>query len=140
MLEIKNIYKSYNGKEVLQNFCFDLNDNEKLGIVGQNGSGKSTMVNIIGGIINPDKGTVTVNGYSLKDKEYKSLIGCVFELPVYIEELTINESLLLMKHIYGISTKTYQKNILFLNRHSFWINTLIPKLGGYQKVIRQGFH
>ena len=51
-----------------------------------------------------------MDSYSLSSKEYKLLCGFVLEKPLYIEELTINEMLILMGQIYQLDNNTYQDN------------------------------
>lgn len=57
-LELNNIEKSYNGKTILFLDHLSVYQNEKIGIIGENGQGKSTLLNLIMEITQPDKGTV----------------------------------------------------------------------------------
>ena len=58
VLEIKSISKSFGDKVILKDFSYLFNRTEKLGIIGKNGTGKSTFLNIITGNLLPDSGTV----------------------------------------------------------------------------------
>lgn len=58
LLELKDIEKRYEGKLVLAVEQLKIYKNERIGIVGGNGQGKSTLLNIIAGEIKPDKGVV----------------------------------------------------------------------------------
>jgi len=58
VLEIKSISKSFGDKVILKDFSYMFNRTEKLGIIGQNGTGKSTFLNIITGNLLPDSGIV----------------------------------------------------------------------------------
>jgi ABC transport system ATP-binding/permease protein len=58
ILEIKNVSKSYGDKKVINDFNYLFNRFEKAGLIGRNGTGKTTLLNIITGLIQPDKGTV----------------------------------------------------------------------------------
>ena len=69
MLKLTNIVKSFNstGKPedqltVLNGLNLTINDGEFVTIIGQNGSGKSTTMNLITGVIFPDSGTIELNG------------------------------------------------------------------------------
>ncbi len=67
MLRVENISKSYNGKDILNNISFSLDEGEKAGIIGLNGIGKTTLLRIIADEEKPDSGKI------IKDKN--SLIG-----------------------------------------------------------------
>ena len=58
ILEIKNVSKSFGDKVILKNFTYLFNRFEKAGLIGRNGTGKTTLLNIITGLVEPDKGTV----------------------------------------------------------------------------------
>jgi ABC transport system ATP-binding/permease protein len=58
ILEIKGISKSYGDKVLLKDFTYLFNRFEKVGLIGRNGTGKTTLLNIITGLAEPDKGTV----------------------------------------------------------------------------------
>lgn len=58
ILELKNIYKSFGDKILVKDFSYSFNRFEKAGLIGRNGTGKTTLLNIITGLTNPDKGTV----------------------------------------------------------------------------------
>ena len=67
MLKVENVSKSYNGKDVLNDISFSLDEGEKAGIIGLNGIGKTTLLRIIADEEKPDSGKI------IKDKN--SLIG-----------------------------------------------------------------
>jgi ATP-binding cassette subfamily F protein uup len=58
ILEIRNVSKSYGEKVLLTDFTYLFNRFEKAGLIGRNGTGKSTLLNIITGLTEPDKGSV----------------------------------------------------------------------------------
>jgi ATP-binding cassette subfamily F protein uup len=58
ILEIKKVSKSYGEKVLLKDFTYQFNRFEKAGLIGRNGTGKTTLLNIITGITEPDEGTV----------------------------------------------------------------------------------
>jgi ATP-binding cassette subfamily F protein 3 len=73
MIHIKNLSKNYGPKEVLRNVDFELERNEKVAFVGQNGQGKSTLAKMIGGKTPPTEGLLEVNervlmGYYAQDQ------------------------------------------------------------------------
>lgn len=89
MLELREIYKYYNPGTVnemclFNNFNFKVDDGEFVAVVGSNGSGKTSMLNIICGSIPIDEGAVLINGTNITNMpEYKRMgrIGRVFQNP-----------------------------------------------------------
>jgi ABC transport system ATP-binding/permease protein len=74
ILEVTDIEKSFGGRRLIKPFTYLFKQNEKIGIIGPNGSGKTTFLNILTGKINPDSGIVdkginTVFGYFTQNKE-----------------------------------------------------------------------
>ena len=93
ILELENISKSFNGKPVMNNFSYTFKKGDKIGVAGKNGTGKSTLLNIVTGAIKPDNGKVlvgetTVFGYyqqgGLEFKEEERVIDVVKNIAEYI--------------------------------------------------------
>ena len=89
MLELKNIYKSYNPGNVnemclFEDFNLEVPDGQFVAVVGSNGSGKTSMLNLICGSIQADRGQVLVNGVDIssrKDYQRHKTIGRVYQDP-----------------------------------------------------------
>jgi ABC transport system ATP-binding/permease protein len=60
VIEIENISKSYDENRVIDNFSYIVLRNDRVGIIGANGGGKSTLINMIAGLIQPDTGVIDV--------------------------------------------------------------------------------
>jgi len=60
-LKIENLCMSFGTQTIFDNISFQINNNDKVGIIGVNGAGKSTLFNILLGNITPDSGTITLN-------------------------------------------------------------------------------
>lgn len=61
ILEVKNLYTSYNGHVALENINFSINEGEYVCLVGENGSGKSTLIKTIVGLHKKDSGEIILN-------------------------------------------------------------------------------
>lgn len=78
VVEIKKVYKSYGDKKILNGFDYTFNKGERVGIIGKNGAGKSTFINILQGLQEADSGkinigdTVIFGNYSQQGLEIKS--------------------------------------------------------------------
>jgi branched-chain amino acid transport system ATP-binding protein len=62
ILEVKSLSKAFGGLVAIKNLDFTVNEGEIVGLIGPNGSGKTTLFNLIGGVLNPDKGEINFNG------------------------------------------------------------------------------
>lgn len=65
-LAVQNVEKGYGGRKVLQKVSFTVQPNEFICILGHSGCGKSTLLNLIAGFLQPDSGSITVNGENVK--------------------------------------------------------------------------
>ncbi|MBQ7816117.1 MAG: ATP-binding cassette domain-containing protein, partial [Oscillospiraceae bacterium] len=87
VLELKNIEKTFyagtiNENYVLKNLSLELEDGDYVTVIGGNGAGKSTMLNVISGALHPDSGHVIIDGEDVtKLKEYQraKYLGRVFQ-------------------------------------------------------------
>ncbi|WP_297631500.1 ABC transporter ATP-binding protein [uncultured Clostridium sp.] len=71
ILEINGIKKSYGKKNVLKGINFSLESGKTLGILGPNGNGKTTLLNIIGGLLQPDEGEILIDNISISSESKK---------------------------------------------------------------------
>lgn len=78
---------SVNEFTALQDIDLTINEGEFIGIIGHTGSGKSTLIQQLNGLMQPTSGTVTVDGYDMSDKKQRAkgraLVGMVFQYPDY---------------------------------------------------------
>ena len=93
ILELDHVHKSFNGKAIINNFSYIFKKGDRIGVAGKNGTGKSTLLNIITGVIKPDSGHVnvgetTVFGYyrqgGLEFKDEERVIDVVKNIAEYI--------------------------------------------------------
>lgn len=76
-----------NAYTALKDVTFTVDDNEFVGLIGHTGSGKSTLIQQLNGLMHPTSGSVTVDGYDMNDKKQRAkgraLIGMAFQYPDY---------------------------------------------------------
>ena len=65
ILELQNVSKAFNGKPILQEFSYTFKKGDRIGVAGKNGTGKSTLLNLITGQLKPDSGIVSVGETSV---------------------------------------------------------------------------
>ena len=105
-LEVKHVFYTYQEgspteSHALQDICLNVDEGEFLGIVGHTGSGKSTLIQHLNGLLKPTKGDVLVDGLNINRKEAKGKlkelrmkVGIVFQYPEYqLFEETVDKSI-----------------------------------------------
>ncbi|MDD7112912.1 MAG: ATP-binding cassette domain-containing protein [Lachnospiraceae bacterium] len=126
MLELKHIDKYYNQGTVnemclFHDFNLSIADGEFVSVVGSNGSGKTSMLNLICGSIDMDRGSICINGRDIsKEKEFKrsAYIGRVYQNPAMgtCPSMTILENMALADNkgkFFGLKAGTNKKRIDF---------------------------
>ena len=109
MLEVKNIVKSFDGKEVLKGIDFKVDKGEKVIIIGPSGSGKSTFLRTLNLLESIDIGDIIFEGNKINTKinvdEYRQKIGMVFQSFNLFNNLTVKENIMLAPVTLKLKTK-----------------------------------
>jgi phospholipid/cholesterol/gamma-HCH transport system ATP-binding protein len=98
MIKLVDVYKSFGEKKVLQGFTLDVAEGETVVIIGYSGSGKSVAIKHIVGLLQPDAGTVFVDGQEVPRLsrrelyELRARIGYVFQFAALFDSLTVGEN------------------------------------------------
>jgi phospholipid/cholesterol/gamma-HCH transport system ATP-binding protein len=98
MIQLKNVYKSFGSKRVLQGFTLDVREGETMVIIGFSGTGKSVAIKHIVRLLEPDSGEVFVDGVdvnSLGRSELSALrakVGYVFQFAALFDSLSIGDN------------------------------------------------
>ena len=92
-VQVKNIFHTYNkgnpdAKIALKDVSFSINEGEILGVIGHTGSGKSTMLQHLNGLLKPDSGQIIIGDIDITDEkvkmtEIRKRVGLVFQYPEY---------------------------------------------------------
>ena len=111
LIEYKNICKSYSGTPVLQGFNLEINEGDFLCVVGTSGSGKTTMMKMINGLLTPDKGELLISGKNIKDEDIISLrrkIGYAIQGNGLFPHMTAAENIGYVPKLEGADDKTIE--------------------------------
>lgn len=104
---VSSVTKSYGDIVALDNVSFSVRKGEMFGLIGPDGSGKSTLYGILATLLTPDSGTVTVDGYDVR-KEFRRIrtrIGYMPEKFSLYQDLTVRENLNFFATLFGVSVK-----------------------------------
>ena len=105
LLSVENLSCGYDGKEAIHDLNFEIRRGEVVALLGTNGAGKSTTLNVISGNIKPDCGTVKICGQdiSIRPKQAKINLGYLPDTPPLYRELNVYEYLQFTARIHGVS-------------------------------------
>lgn len=103
-LTIEHLSGGYGQLPVLKDLNFEIKDGELVGLIGLNGAGKSTTIKEIIGLLQPQSGSITLNGMTLATdpENYRKQIGYIPETPALYEELTLKEHIEITAMAYDI--------------------------------------
>ena len=98
VIELKNVYKSFNGKKVLDGVNMNVKKGETLAVIGPSGCGKSTLLRLIIGLFPPTSGEISVKGNNIVNIDEDELtnirkhIGMVFQSSALFDSLSVGEN------------------------------------------------
>lgn len=140
MIEIVNVSKTYGGRvKAVDNISLTVESGCIYGFLGPNGAGKTTTIKLITGIIQPDSGTIRVDGRDTKTDALgaKMNIGFVPDDPNIFLRLKGIEYLAFMADIYGVSSRDRKQIIDGMAKRFEMTNALGDKIQSYSHGMRQ---
>lgn len=135
MIRIKNITKSFDSKLVLDDISFNIEDNAITALIGPNGMGKTTLLNILCNVLSPDQGTIECENPQFSKEIFTVLSG---NQHLYAKN-TVKENVYFLSILRGLSTAQIKSNIE--KYHSYFPiydeiqNSLFEKLSFGQKQL-----
>ncbi len=108
ILEFKNLYKSYDKKEVLKGLSFKAESGRPLAFLGRNGAGKTTTIRILMDVIKKDGGEITIDGTPFRAKDFK--IGYLPEERGMYQKVNILEQLIYFAELKGYNPEVAKKS------------------------------
>jgi phospholipid/cholesterol/gamma-HCH transport system ATP-binding protein len=100
MIEVKNVWKAFDGNEVLRDLSIAIDKGETIAIVGSSGCGKTVLLKHILGLLEPDRGEILVDGVNIsKDSahlfEVRKKFGMVFQSSALFDSLNVIENVII---------------------------------------------
>lgn len=92
LLQVKNVYKSYGDKQVLKDVSFTVESGRIVGLLGKNGTGKSTIIKLINDLLTIDKGEILINGVPV-GVESKKIVAYLPERTYLDKSMTVKKAL-----------------------------------------------
>lgn len=141
VVKVEHLSHRYSVQWAIKDINFEIKRKGTLGLLGSNGAGKSTTMNIICGVLNQTEGEVYINGICLREHpvEAKKHIGFLPQKPPLYPDLTVDEYLThcaLMRHVDKLQVKTAVEKAKVRCGIAHFSKRLIKNLsGGYQQRV-----
>lgn len=140
MVTINNVTKVF-GKDfkAVDNLSLEIKENEIFGILGPNGSGKTTTLKMLTGVLSIDKGSIKINGIDIEQNplEAKKEFGFVPDSPDIFLKLTGMEYLNFLANVYKVDKDIKEERILELADKFEMKEHLMSKIESYSHGMRQ---
>jgi ABC-2 type transport system ATP-binding protein len=133
MINLKNINKHFDDKQVLEHINWDVPKASIYGLVGPNGAGKSTLLRIISGVLKADEGTVLVNGVDVYDNpSIKKHILFVSDDPFFLPQSSIKE----MRQFYELFYPSFNDSMYYSLLKKFGLSET-DKINDFSKGMKR---
>ena len=129
LVEVKNLKKNYGSKKAVKDISFNIMENEILGLLGPNGSGKTTTIGMLLGLLKPTDGEILIDGKKIEENRIEILQKINFISP-YIElpkKLSVKQNLIVYGKLYNV--KNLKNRIEYL-AEKLRLNDLLDRLTG----------
>lgn len=108
-LQVHDLHKSFDGREVLHGISFSISSGKALGLLGRNGAGKSTTIRILMDVFKADQGNMSMNGKTFHAKDYN--IGYLPEERGLYPKKKVSEQLIYLATMRGLSHGEAKANL-----------------------------
>lgn len=133
-IEFRNVWFAYGQEPVLKDINLKILKGQTVAVVGRSGGGKSTLADLIPRFIDPDRGSVLIDGIDIRDvslKDLRHLMGIVSQQAILFNDSFRNNIAFAMQ---GNDTEGVEKAAAIANAHEFVMET--P--GGYESTVGEG--
>ena len=141
IVKVEHLSHRYHIQWAIQDINFEIKEKGVLGLLGSNGAGKSTTMNIIRGVLNQTEGEVYLNGYNLRTNpvEAKRHIGFLPQKPPLYPDITVEEYLTYCAHLRLMCTRdipaAVERTMKRCDITHFRERTINNLSGGYQQRV-----
>ena len=113
MIKIKNLSKSYGDIKAVDDISFNVKEGELFALLGVNGAGKSTTINIMCGQLSKNEGYITIDNLNLdkNEEEIKSRLGVVFQNSLLDRALSVKDNLKSRAALYGLYGNEFETRL-----------------------------
>ena len=117
-IELRDVHKAFGATEVLRGFSLEVRDGDTVAVIGASGSGKSVMLKHVVGLLEPDQGTVVVDGMEVPELEQEELyelrrkVGYVFQFAALFDSMTVAENVAMgLRRVEGMTDEEIDERV-----------------------------
>ena len=135
LIEVRNIFKKFGNKIILQNINLQINKGDIFGIIGGSGAGKTVFLKLLIGFLKPDKGTILLTNENIHNKisHIRKTFGFCTQDHCFYPELTVLENINYSGRIYQVNSKIMKRTcnaLLNLLELESYKDTIAKNLSG----------
>src|SRR5438309_5610138 len=106
MIEVEKLSKYYDERAAISDLSFSIERGEVIGFLGLNGAGKTTTLRVLGCVLLPTSGRVTIDGYDVvaDPHEIRKRIGFLPDTPPLYDEMTVGKYLAFVAQLRGVAS------------------------------------
>ncbi|MBG9451584.1 ABC transporter [Cytobacillus firmus] len=103
MIKIRNVRKSFEEMDAVENVCIEVNKGSIYGLLGSNGAGKTTLLKLLAGIYAEDEGSIAIDGQPVfENPQMKDKIFFIQDHPYFLPQYTVKQMAQFYKNIYSM--------------------------------------